>query len=60
MKFEDYVAMEMKYYEEFYDELELLLQEYSYEDDVMDIEYTTADWYKLIGRGDQLTRWHTK
>ena len=43
MKFEDYVAMEMKYYEEFYDELELLLQEYSYEDDVMDIEYTTAD-----------------
>ena len=43
MDFKDYVAMEMKYYEEFYSELEELLQEYSYECDAMEVEYTVQN-----------------
>jgi hypothetical protein len=43
MDFKDYVAEEMKYYEEYYAEMELIMKEYGYECDVMDIEYTTAD-----------------
>ena len=60
MDFKDYVEGEMKYYEEYYAEMNIVLKEYGYDCDIMDIEYTTADWYKPIGRGDQLTRCHTK
>jgi len=45
MDFKDYVEGEMEYYEEYYAELNILLKEYGYDCDVMDIEYTTADWY---------------
>ena len=43
MDFKDYVEGEMKYYEEYYAEMNTLLKEYGYEYDMMDIEYTTAD-----------------
>ena len=45
MDFKDYVEGEMKYYEEYYAELNILLKEYGYDCDCFDIEYTTADWY---------------
>lgn len=43
MDFKDYVEGEMEYYEEYYAELNILLKEYGYDCDMMDIEYTTAD-----------------
>jgi len=43
MEFKDYVAEEMKYYDEFYEELEALLKELTYECDSFDLEYTVAD-----------------
>ena len=43
MDFKEYVAMEMKYYEEFYDELEELLHEYTYECDSLEVEYTVQN-----------------
>ena len=43
MDFKDYIEGEMQYYEEYYAELDILLKEYGYDCDIMDIEYTTAD-----------------
>lgn len=43
MDFKDYVAEEMKYYDEFYEELDTLLKELTFECECFDIEYTTAD-----------------